>query len=590
MQRKSITFNDLRKDILGEDLTKQCDANVADILEKQKEIYKLKKQLDTVGPLRRGRITQKISDLSGEIDILSSRRDDLNNEANTKTGDFFSSPLSQASSYNGKFFCNLDKDGRPYGTENILKMINDNYNTIRLGKDILGNYYDECIKRDLSEAEKNKIAKDRKVDVSDVEKLCSNLRKELPLRNISTTLRSSNYWYTMYTKKEYVMIEFERLFNTDIELREEIITNVKKFIDNELDQWRTLVTGWRNKNEPVTLGSVKRKLSEYLYGSIPNFKELTSYLAENLNNTKFNSLYTTIREKKPDISSNITILNPLWEFYSAYPTDMTNQEFSQKNYIWLTPEIAQSLLYILGEKDMIQPVIFKFKFKRPLILLNSQTQKNTDIRGMFITRDVLTPEQFDAKTDKINNILGQLDGGENSKILYFIDVINKLINDENYRIDGYRNRRDQNEIAVVDLSSVIDTKSITKGIFQKVSIKNPGITPNEITFPFASARKMQITGMDISRNLQIYDGTWNGTDSRANCPLNIYRPVIDPVTGRMVIDPVTRKFKQIMIKTKALYTLIYRWEGDQISQEFRCLGDPSFGNTQDDTPQYVNDV
>jgi len=580
MMRKSITFNNLRNDILGEDLTKRCDANIADISEKQEEIYKLKKRLFTVGPLRRGKITQKISDLSGQIDILISERDNLNDVANDKTKQFF---LYPSSVYNGKFFCNLDKDGSTYKTETILKKINDDYNTIRLGKDILDkNYYNECLNRDLSQVEKNLIARVRNVNVSDVDVLCSNLRKDLSKRQIPTTLRNSNYWHTMYTEKEYVMFEFERLFNIDIELREEIITNVKKFIDNEFEQWRTLVSGWRKKNEPVTLGGLKRKLNEYIYGYIPNFKELTSYLTENLKDTKFNSLYETIRDKKPDISSNITILNPLWEFYSAYPTDITKQEFSQKNYTWLTPEIAQSLLYILGDKELIQPIIFKFKFKRPLILLNSQTQKNTDISGMFITRDGLTQQQFNAKTDKINNILGRLDGAENSKILYFIDAINKLINDENYRIDGYRNRRDQNEIAVVDLSSVIDnTQSITKGIFEKVSIKNPGINRNEITFPFAPpAKKLQITGRDSFGNY-ISDGTWNDKDSRANCPDNQY--------GR-IIDPVTRRFKQKMIGTKALYILYYRWEGDQISQEFKCLGDPSFGNRQDDTPQYVNDV
>jgi hypothetical protein len=180
---------------------------------------------------------------------------------------------------------------------------------------------------------------------------------------------------------------------------------------------------------------------------------------------------------------------------------------------------------------------------------------------MFLTKDRFTPAHaIKEKSKKIKNILGSLTGDSNSKILYFIDVINKLINDENYRIDGYRNRRDQNEIAVVDLSSVIDDRSIVRGKFEKVVIANPGVIPNVVTFPFTPRRIIDVTGFQ--------SGTWDSRQSKAICPYD----AISPLTG-------------IIIKEKALYTLYYKWENEASTKIFRCLA-----NVRDDAPQFVNDV
>jgi hypothetical protein len=184
---------------------------------------------------------------------------------------------------------------------------------------------------------------------------------------------------------------------------------------------------------------------------------------------------------------------------------------------------------------------------------------------MFLTNDVNS-----IKSKKINKILGDLTGGENSKILYFIDVINKYINDENYKIDGYRNRRDQNEIAVVDLSSVIDGGSIVKGKFEKIVIANP----NVITFPFS--QKKQISIPIPSYN----EGTWDPRQSRATCPYDILKEYRD-ASGTLIRSELVKK---------ALYTLYYKWENEANSKIFRCLKDQSVGDIEDDAPQFVNEV
>jgi hypothetical protein len=545
----SITFNNLRKDILGEDLARDCDDDIVEIMKKHIEIYELSKKPGSY---------RIILDLYNEMNALISKRDTL---SNTKTGDYLFSP-DLSNNYVGRFLCNLDKRSallQSKHTDVILKFLNDQYNKINIIKNTLGdNFYEACKNRDLSPEEMNEISNIKQVDISDVSVLCSNLKSG----NKFIPSSFFKYYRPMYTQKEYIMIDFENLFRKDIELRQEIVENVKRFVNKEFEQWRTLVSEWRDRNIE----------HNFVYDEISNFKELTNYLSENVNKPEYIDLYRTIRERKPDISSNITILNPMWEFYSAYPFNMTNQEFSEKNYIWLTPEIAQSILYILGGagKQLSQPIIFKFKFKRPLILLNSQTQNNSDIYEMFLTKDRFTPAHaIKEKASKIFKILGGLNNAENSKILYFIDVINKLINDENYRIDGYRNRRDQNEIAVVDLNSVINTESITKGIFEKVIIKNPGAIPNELVFPFNPPKQFIIPGYKTA--------TWNLNTFRVNCPSDFIKT-----------NEATKE--SYIAKPKLLYTLEYKWEDDENSKTFNCLGHPLLGNIEDDNPQYVNDV
>ena len=65
----SITFDNLRKDILGEDLTRDCDTNTAEIFETQKKIYDLSKKRPTrLYP--ESRIKRDISDLSDQLVLL----------------------------------------------------------------------------------------------------------------------------------------------------------------------------------------------------------------------------------------------------------------------------------------------------------------------------------------------------------------------------------------------------------------------------------------------------------------------------------------------------------------------------------------
>jgi hypothetical protein len=530
----SDIFNNLRINILGKDLVNDCDEDNKKILDKRFELNST--NLITQNSIKNGLTTKDyINKLNAEITDLYNKRDGLvlSRTANSLNID--------VSSY-GYFLCNLDKNKSSImnnmRTSTVLEAILSKYNIFKVGKEIFGdNFYNICKNNgNLPQQELQNIAIRNNIDVKDVIELCQSLKRTPFFYNIPENI--SKHLFELYVEKETIMIDFEKLFNTNIDLRNEVIKNVKAFIDNEFNGWKTLITGLSQyTTNPIK--KLKRKFSELIWGGVNNFTELITYLQTNSEDPE---LLGMIKNKKPDISSNITILNPSWTFYSAYPTEMSKDDFVKKKYIWLTPEIAQSLLFILGDKKMIQPVIFKFAFKRPLILLNPQKANNTDIKNMFVTSS--------SYIQQIDKILGKLDSQYNNKILYFIDAINKLINDENYRIDGYRNRRDQNEIAVVELSSVIKESSIVRGIFNKIKVDNNN---SIMTFPFTSpGKKLDIKGLDMS--------TWDTQDSRARCPI-----------------------KSETNPRAAFYTLYYTWEDEIFSREFKCAG-------VNNPPEYQYDI
>ena len=79
----SITFNNLRKDILGEDLATECDNDVAEILKKHIEIYELSKKPKS------SQTMIQIGELYYQINVLISKRDAL---TNTITSNYLLSP------------------------------------------------------------------------------------------------------------------------------------------------------------------------------------------------------------------------------------------------------------------------------------------------------------------------------------------------------------------------------------------------------------------------------------------------------------------------------------------------------------------
>jgi hypothetical protein len=171
-------------------------------------------------------------------------------------------------------------------------------------------------------------------------------------------------------------------------------------------------------------------------------------------------------EKKPKYK-NITLLKNNHIFYSSLPYDILKEDFELLRIIWCSPEISQSILFMLGnEKNLIHPCFFSFKTNKPLFLLNSTNMDNDEIFD-----DILDAESI----RKIKKVYS-MEFGNNANVLCVIEAINRIAkieeNNPSLKLHGYRNRYDQNELALIDFHKLVDKNSIKKGIFEKIILKN----------------------------------------------------------------------------------------------------------------------
>lgn len=406
----------------------------------------------------------------------------------------------------------------------------------------------------------------------------------------------------IFNRYEATVLELRYTFNQNVELREKLISCIKSLIDREVSKYKEVIRRVSNDdNMPISSEGFFENLSYYisyipflgkkrkasspiinpessnkrqqLIDAITNITELKKFLSlPYLTPSFFNSLRG---EYKADISSGISIVNPSWTFFSAYPDDLTKEEFSDKKVIWLTPEISQSLLFITGDKRTTQPVIFKFNFKEPLVLINPGEKENKS----FVKR-LLNPDgSSDTKTNNmiklINNILGEMTGEKNDKLLAFAEVINNFINDENYKIDGYRNRYDQNEIALLDFKENVKKESVVKGYFLRVDISGVYnqtlgryIDGVRIPYPFSPKQSLgekYVTDVSYGYTKDNFD-TWYDTDnsinSRAYCPYNN-------------TETLSKKDKlAIRVNKPVNYNIIYKWENEPYNETFNCMISP----------------
>ena len=223
------------------------------------------------------------------------------------------------------------------------------------------------------------------------------------------------------------------------------------------------------------------------YEKPENKKLIQDILDEENNEYKKEKIYKYKLKKLLFQLGDYTIhnLNPNIDYYSAYPKDMSKEIFSQKYIIWMSDIIHQSLLHPLDTKKIIQPIFFKFRLNKSLLVINSDNYINKNI---FYNSFNFDDSIIDNIKNEINLIKGiELDteniflGNNNKYILYVIEAINRIVGNPDLLIYGYKNKNDQEEIALIKFNEIIDKTSIKKYKYTKIICDS-----KEFTFPLSN--------------------------------------------------------------------------------------------------------
>jgi hypothetical protein len=158
-------------------------------------------------------------------------------------------------------------------------------------------------------------------------------------------------------------------------------------------------------------------------------------------------------------------------FYSSvYNVDL--DDFKNKNFLWCSDKFDQALLHLfdltlflkIGDRKIVQPKIYKFKFKKNVNILTSYVSDNKSI-FKYIFGDLITELLEILKTYSIINFKGE----KNKYILLILQELNKFLEEDN-RIYGYYNYYDQKETAVINFSELVDSTTIKKSDYKKIVI------------------------------------------------------------------------------------------------------------------------
>ena len=200
-------------------------------------------------------------------------------------------------------------------------------------------------------------------------------------------------------------------------------------------------------------------------------------------------------------------------FYSAYK-NLNIDDFKKKYIIWFTPQLNQSLTHIfdsennitkrMKEDELIQPKIFRFKLKKSIKLIKSNTVNNEYI-FLNILDDRLIAQLLEFLNSKdIKNFTGVA----NLYILLILDEFNKLVSDE-YKIYGYKNYYDQNEIGITNFSNLVDETSIKESDYKSFSIVKSILGQDEIltyNFPIDKTQLYEMFFSGLDKDVKYADG------------------------------------------------------------------------------------
>jgi hypothetical protein len=186
-------------------------------------------------------------------------------------------------------------------------------------------------------------------------------------------------------------------------------------------------------------------------------------------------------------------LNTTNYFYSAYPNNMDSNDFGEKQIVWFTERMDQAILHPLDTKEILNPIMFRFKLLENYICIFDSSDKDnikifetisSNIRRKLVDYVNTTKKTVEFTSKNI------FIGNNNKYILYVIEAINRIFACDFFKISGYKNHYDQSEIALINFNTLVDKSSLIKYIYTK--IKYDGV---ETIFPLQKPQDIR----------QIYD-------------------------------------------------------------------------------------
>jgi len=214
---------------------------------------------------------------------------------------------------------------------------------------------------------------------------------------------------------------------------------------------------------------------------------------EKHNNTKYliNTIFELFKDDGliKDINKNIINLDMNQFYYSSLniKLDTINvfEIFKQKNYCWMTDRIDQSLLHLFNDYrgnfnslDSIQPIIFKFKLKENIRIINSVSCDNFNIFNGILNENIekfinyIIDESCERKRDpkrpEIDTEHSRYYKDYNVSILLILEQLNKYLQSDQ-KIYGYKNDNDQKEVGLINFNQLINESSLKKSNIKKIT-------------------------------------------------------------------------------------------------------------------------
>ena len=293
-----------------------------------------------------------------------------------------------------------------------------------------------------------------------------------------------------------MILDNETFMRELIEYIEPIIKNSElyKLIQNFIIDFKKL----SETTDKITLESIKNLIMDEVQHYTYSFRDEEKQSYQNVLSNRYTKadLYILLLFYNLEIMKEFlkgigfifyNIENDKKNHYSAYPTNITKENFVNKNIIWVTERYDQALLHPLDNKQIKDPIIFQFKFRKYLILLQSNEFNNEKI---FDEISIELTNKFIEFMNK-NPLNGFTRdniylGNNNINILYIIEAINRIIENDFFTFNGYINMKDQCEIAVLDFKQLVDRESVKKYVYTKIVYN--GV---EKTFPLETTRDIR---------------------------------------------------------------------------------------------------
>lgn len=198
---------------------------------------------------------------------------------------------------------------------------------------------------------------------------------------------------------------------------------------------------------------------------MPYFHSYLEVHSKNPENYPLETEYVFNLDDNPKIIEDV--------FYSAYPNPISNLN---SRPIWCSSKLHQSILHpfdvIRTSAPHIEPTIYRFNILRKHFLRSDNYNNNKILNNLFsfFFTDLIDKitDYFICLDKEFNGTIDTIFYQENNKRLIFIlMVLNKILTDLQFngeKIYGYTNRHDQDELAIIPnsdlLQNIIESKIV----------------------------------------------------------------------------------------------------------------------------------